>query len=181
MSTMTLSCDAFTPNTLANPSTSLYRGRSGSPTTFQDNTPMLGISLQAKKDDDGTDKKNKTKKNPTNKKKDRDLYEEEMKMMGNQKTTYNYFDSIVTVGGILFIIVGFALNSVGLDYVVKDGKLTIGTVEDRQFQNEMRSKKKVRPAAGINTGAATGGDTSTINSNVMQMQKRGDLDSKLDE
>ena len=97
------------------------------------------VGLFAKKpDDDDQDEKTKKIKKPQQR---GNLSEEEISMMGNQRSLYNTFDAIITTGGILFILVGCALNLVGLDYVVKDGRVTIGTTEDRQFQKEMVTKK----------------------------------------
>ena len=124
-------------------------------------TVFHSTALQAKKKKDDGDKK------PTS---SRDFYEKEEKnsrRVINNLTAGNNLGTIVYTAGILFIAFGFALNFFGLDYVVKDGRLTIGTVEERQFQKELNrvTKTKVRP-----------GDA---NSNVMQMQ-RADL-IKLDD
>lgn len=36
-----------------------------------------------------------------------------------------------------FLIIGFLLNAVGYDFIVRDGKLTVDTLEKRQFENEV--------------------------------------------
>lgn len=117
------------------------------------NADSSGALFLAKKQEDNGKKKRV-------KKPFRDLTEEEKSLMGNQRTLYNTLDTLITTGGILFILVGFALNLVGLDYVVKDGRVTIGTAEDRKFQKEMVSKRKTK--------------TSTYDSNtdMLQMQPR---------
>jgi len=93
----------------------------------------------------------------------RNFYEKEteasQKVFGNLLITQN-FDSIVIGAGFVVIVFGFALNYFGYDYVVKDGRLTIDTIEARQFQDEVRkaaanAKKESRsasaPTSVINT------------------------------
>ena len=125
------------------------------------------VQLFAKKQDDSDNNK---KKDPKGARKSRDLSEEEMNMMGNQRTLYNTVDTLITTGGILFILVGFALNLVGLDYVVKDGRVSIGTTEDRKFQNEMVRKRK--STSSPNT-------SYDFNTNMLQMQPRRQRDGEL--
>lgn len=120
--------------------------------------PPTSVALLAKQDDDD-DQDDTSKKTKNEPRKFRDLTEEEKSMMGNQRGLYNTFDAIITTGGILFILVGCALNLVGLDYVVKDGRVTIGTTEDRKFQKEMVTKKKTNNKYDPNT-------------NMLQMQPR---------
>lgn len=47
-----------------------------------------------------------------------------------------------------FLIIGFLLNGLGYDFTVRDGKLTVDTLEKRQFENEVnrvvKSDAKVR-------------------------------------
>ena len=36
-----------------------------------------------------------------------------------------------------FLLAGFLLNALGYDFIVRDGKLTVDTLEKRQFENEV--------------------------------------------
>jgi hypothetical protein len=50
--------------------------------------------------------------------------------------------TIVTGAGWTFVVIGFILQMFGYDYVVRDGRVTIDTVEARQFQMEVNKSMK---------------------------------------
>jgi hypothetical protein len=52
------------------------------------------------------------------------------------------FGSIVYAVGFAIIVGGFAMEQFGYDYVIKDGRVTIGTIEERQFQKEITKETK---------------------------------------
>lgn len=50
--------------------------------------------------------------------------------------------SAIVAAGWTFLAIGFILNIFGYDYVVKDGRLTIDTMEAAQFQQEVIKASK---------------------------------------
>ena len=107
------------------------------------------LGLSAKKDDDDeiitTSNNSKNNNNNNNNKSSRDFYEREeesSKRVIRNLTAGSNLGNLITTAGVAFLAFGFALNLFGLDYVVKNGQLTIGTVEERQFQMEMNRVSK---------------------------------------
>jgi len=109
------------------------------------------LGLSAKKDDDdeiittSNNSKSKNNNNNNNNKSSRDFYEREeesSKRVIRNLTAGSNLGNLITTAGVAFLAFGFALNLFGLDYVVKNGQLTIGTVEERQFQMEMNRVSK---------------------------------------
>jgi hypothetical protein len=88
----------------------------------------------------------------------RNFYEREAesskKAMTNLLTFQGVGSAIVTAGW-TFVVIGLILPLFGYDYVVRDGRLTIDTVEARQFQNEVNrattgsTKKSAAPSTRI--------------------------------
>jgi hypothetical protein len=77
----------------------------------------------------------------------RSLYEKEeesSKKVFNNLTAGNGLGTVVTGAGWAFVVIGFILNMFGYDYVVRDGRVTIDTVEARQFQMEVNKSMKVQ-------------------------------------
>ena len=92
----------------------------------------------SKKNDDNDDNKD------YNKSYDQKEEESSKKVIQNL-TAGRGLGTIVTAAGWAFVLIGFVLNMFGYDYVVRDGRVTIDTVEARQFQMEVNRAMKTAP------------------------------------
>lgn len=106
---------------------------------------------QEKKDDsESTDKDNGDKSTDDNKKNvntmnSQEIYEKEQeasRKVMDKLLFPNRLNRAFTATAWAFIIFGFVLNLFGYDYLVKDGKFTIDTLENTQFENEIRRTMK---------------------------------------
>ena len=88
------------------------------------NSPIV---LLARNDDDDEDIR-------------QNFYQREQRSSNNVMSnllTFQGAGSAIVAAGWAFVIIGLILPMFGYDYVVKDGRVTIDTVEARQFQNEI--------------------------------------------
>jgi hypothetical protein len=100
-------------------------------------TKRLSLVLFSKKDD-------KDSKDVFDRRSFSEKEEESSKKVFNNLTAGNGLGTIVTGAGWTFVVIGFILNMFGYDYVVRDGRVTIDTVEARQFQMEVNKSMKVQ-------------------------------------
>ncbi|CAB9503293.1 expressed unknown protein [Seminavis robusta] len=112
-------------------------------------TPTTGRLVLSSNKNDGNDDDDKKKK----------VYQDEeeaSRKVFDSLSTGQGFDSAIFAFGIGFLVFGFLLNILGYDYVVKDGRLTIDTIEARQFQTEVNKAMKAQkrenaPPSAINS------------------------------
>ena len=110
-------CHGFVP-----PQCATQRSTRSTPVSFQ---------LCSKKDDDDDLRRNFYQRE-----------EESSKQVFDNLVTGPALGSAITTAGWAFVAFGFLLNLFGYDYVVKDGRVTIDTVEARQFQKEVKKAMK---------------------------------------
>ena len=140
-------CHAFTQPATAMTSRCLGSSSNAFPTAPITSPPS---QLQARQDEDEDQKKNQALDNLTS---------------GPDFTTFTF------AAGILVIVAGFVLNSFGYDYIVKDGRVTIGTIEERQFQNEVNrvSKQKNKAAVPVTSISSANYVSGDSNTSVLQL------------
>lgn len=130
------SVDAFVPSTTRLSAIRMPDPRQQMKPPYLNKAPKVRQfgATQLQKDDDDFDNEESGRPEP--------IVFENVKFLEN-------VNKAATTTAYAFLVIGFLLNIFGYDFLVQDGKLTIDTLEKRQFQNEVTRTTKQRPVSPI--------------------------------
>lgn len=105
------------------------------------NGVIVALYEQLRNDDEAAEDDEKAARAPKKVADDADSMEQnDQAVMNRLLMPYRMSEALstaVTQSFIFFIVMGFLLQSLGYAYIVDDGQFRIGTIEDRQFRDEI--------------------------------------------